>query len=169
MRKSNNLLVILILICGVALLAHNLDIISISWDIVWPIFPLVYGLYLFSQFYKTRNKDMLTPATILTGAGAVFFLNVIPHGLTWPGTIPWWPIFPLLWGLGTLFSYMAGNKDKSLLLTSTILICGSVFFLFGYTPWALSYLKFWPVILIAVCIVILIYNTRNTNKGRSEF
>lgn len=167
MRKSDNLLVILVLICGIALLAQNLGLISISWDIVWPVFPLVYGLYLFFQFYKTRNKDVITFATILTGAGAVFLVNSIPHGLTWPEAIPWWPIFPLLWGLGAFFTYMADRKDRNLLLTSAILIFGGIFFLFSNSPLAQGYLKFWPVILIAVCILILLYNARYASR-RSE-
>ncbi|HEX2947056.1 MAG TPA: hypothetical protein VHT96_14000 [Clostridia bacterium] len=169
MRKSNNLIVLLVLICGIALLAQNLGLISISWVAVWPIFPLAYGLYLFYQFYKTRNKDLITFATILTGAGAVFLLNAIPNGLTWPETIPWWPIFPLLWGLGALFTYLADKKDISLLLTSAILVCAGVFFLFSGAPQAQGYLKFWPVILITFCIVILLYNAVNTGRRRSEY
>lgn len=168
MRKSNNLLVILVLICGIVLLAQNLGLIFISWDIAWPVFPLAYGLYLFFQFYKTRNKDVLIFATILTGAGSVFFLDAIPNGLSWPVAIPWWPIFPLLWGLGTLFTYLADRNKRSMLLTSAILKCGGVFFLFSDMPRTQIYLKFWPVILIGVCIIILLYNVRNAARIRSD-
>jgi hypothetical protein len=165
MRKSNNLLVTLVLISGIVLLFINIGLISISFDFIWPLFTLVYGLYLFIQFFKTKNKEVLTTATILTGVGVVFLINTTVNNLPLQEMLPLWPLIPLLWGLGNLLTYLVDRKDKSWLLSSPVLLCGGAYFLLSNEPWIQGYLKFWPLILIAGCIMVLL---QNASKKRSE-
>ena len=167
MRKSSNLIVILILIGAFLLLFYNIGFISISLELLWPLLPLAYGLYLFAQFFKTKNKEVLTFATILTGSGILLLINTLFIGLSLQEMIPLWPIIPLLWGVGNLLTYLVDRKDTSLLLTSSILLCGSILLLFSQEPWIQSYLKFWPVILIVGCIVVLIHNSKGKKSSES--
>lgn len=165
MRKTGNLMGLLLLIVGVVLLFHNLGLISLSWKMLWPVFPLLVGLSLFFQYFQSHDKGVLIPATLLTGIGIFFFLFTMPWGLPWSSMGQWWPVFPLFLGLGFFLSYLSDRKDTALLIPATILLVVGSVFLAGNVHWAKTYLKYWPVILIIVGIVVFIENIGDKKEG----
>lgn len=168
MRKTGNLMGVLLLIVGMVLLFNNLGLITLSWKMLWPIFPMLVGVSLFLQFFRSRDKGVLIPATMLTGVGLFFFLFTLPHGIPWSGMGLWWPVFPLFLGLGFFFAYLADTKDTSLLFPATVLLVVGSVFLATNVQWAKTYLKYWPVILIIVGIVVFLGSTGEDKTGPTE-
>lgn len=153
MHKSRILTGLLLLSAGAILLTENLSFFKLSWSMLWPTTPLVYGLYLYYKFYQNRDKDALIFATLFSGVSLFSFL--LPPGLTWEQGMMWWPIWPLFWGLGIFLAYLIDRRDTKSLLNSTMLmVIGGLFLVTNYT-WAESYLKYWPVILIVFGTVFL--------------
>lgn len=165
MRKTGNLMGFVLLIVGMVILFHNLGLITLSWKVLWPAFPLLVGLLLYFQFYNSRDKGILIPATLLTGIGIFFFFFTLPNGLPWARMGQWWPIFPLFLGLGFFFTYLADRKDTGLLIPTTVLLVVGGIFLAGNVEWAMTYLRYWPIILILVGLVVLLGNLGEGKEG----
>ena len=155
MNIANKKLALLMLVCGVGLLAINLQWITLSWGVIWTFCPMLYGLSMYYEYYKSHNKDLLTLATFLTASGIFFFINAIDIGLKWPEEQPWWPVLPFFWGVGLLVTYLSDRKDKHLFFYSVVIMCVSIMLVYGSSIYEDEYLKFWPVILIIISIFIL--------------
>lgn len=158
MRKTGNLMGVVLLLAGIVLLFNNLGLIALSWQSLWPVFPMFVGLSLYYQFYRSREKGVLIPATLLTGIGIFFLIFTLPNGLPWSHMGLWWPVFPLFVGLGFFFAYLTDTKDTGMLIPATILLVVGSVFLAGNIEWAKTYLKYWPLILIVVGIVVFFGN-----------
>jgi hypothetical protein len=147
MRHKGNLTGFVVIIVGILLLLNNLDLIELSWERLWPVLPLALGVCFLIQFAQNRDKGILIPATLFTGVGIFFFMfttGVFP----WDAMGDWWPIFPLLLGLGFFFAYLADMRDSGLLIPATILLTVGGVFLARNNPVTRGYLKYWPVVLV---------------------
>jgi hypothetical protein len=162
MCKSKNLFGFLLLLTGLALQGQNLGLVSINWNRFWLITPLLYGLYLFFKFYKSRDKETLIYATLFIGVGIVFLIP--PYDLSWEEAMKWWPVCPFFGGLGIFFAYLMDKKDTNLLLTSAALTFTGGAFLASNFKWAQNYLKYWPILVIIFGIILIISNLTRFKK-----
>jgi hypothetical protein len=159
MKKTSIFLIITLLVSGAALLLNNLGVISIGLNLIWPLFPLTYGAYLFFQFRKNRNSDTLGSAVFFALIGAFFFAT---NFFAWPDALPWWPVFPLFWGLGILTTWLSGGRSNTRLIVQSVILLGiSCLLLFGSQSWAKDYFKFWPIILVFAGIIMFIRNRKS--------
>jgi hypothetical protein len=169
MYKANKKIAFLMLLCGGGLLAVNLQWVTLSWGVIWTFCPMLYGLSMYYEYYKSHNKDLLTLATFLTTVGIFFFINALEIGLQWPAELPWWPVLPFFWGVGMLVTYLTDRKDIYLFFYSVVIMCVSIMLICGSNIHEKEYLKYWPVILIIIGIIIFFRNKKvNPEQGGSN-
>lgn len=161
MQRTNYFLVVTLLVSGIVLLS-NLGIVTIGFGVIWPLFALLYGVYLFFQFQQKHQSDVLSPAVCFTLAGVFFFTT---NFFAWPEGIPWWPVFPMFWGFGNLLTWLTGGRrENGMLLQSFVLTSASLLIMLGSMSWADPYLKFWPILLIFVGVFLLFWNRKHVNS-----
>ena len=117
MLKSRNREILGIFLAGLGLLflLVNNGLLWFGWEAIWPLFPLIGGLFLLKVYASGRLPGQLFAGLVLTGLGAFFFVFST-------GMIPWgdmrilWPFFPLIAGLGLLALGATGDRPGSALV-----------------------------------------------------
>ena len=158
----------LLIFVGLILLVVNLDILDINFGDLWPLIILGISVVFFINWNKERNNSgLLFVGILLSTNGLLFLFNAITD---WELMEYLWPVFILAPGLGFLGMYSVDRKkDKGLIIPAYILIGLSVIFLVLQSPLD----EFWPLILIAIGIVILFQSkmslqSNNVNTSSSE-
>jgi hypothetical protein len=146
---------IVIIILGGALFLENLGIIYFDLANFWPVFILIAAYGFFQSWYQNREQVGQLFVAVILGIYGIFFQY---NELTYWVTIEYlWPVFILAPGVGFVAMYwFSSNRDRGHLIPGLILLAIGSIFLIVYSPLN----DFWPVILIALGIGILI-------KGRS--
>jgi hypothetical protein len=143
---------------------------------MWPIFPTLVGVSIFVGWLFTPNKranhGMMIPATINFLIGLFFFgftLGVFPWG--WMGVL--WPVFPLIVGIAFFVAWVFSLFSNWGLLipagvTATVGIVGLGFTLAGQSVLFASLLRFWPLALIALGVLVLFGGLLGSGRQRSS-
>jgi hypothetical protein len=168
MRKTGNLLGLFLTLVGIFLLFGNLGLIELDWNNLWPIFPLFLGLFFFLQYLNHKDKGIIIPATLFTGIGVFFLMFTLPNGVPWSQMSQWWPIIPMILGFGFFLAYLADMKDSGLLIPATVLLVVGGVSLSNTVSWTKSYLRYWPVLLILIGVVIFLGNLMVDVRGSKK-
>lgn len=144
---------VILIVLGIAFLLAQFNVIRS--DQVWPLFILAPGVGFWAMYFYSKDRQsqagLLIPGTITSLIGLLFFyLNFSD----WSQMEFLWPVFPLIVGVAFYVFYFASgknSKDRGILVPATILTAVGILFLmiarFSY--------KLWPIILIAVGILML--------------
>ncbi|MEJ2635913.1 MAG: DUF5668 domain-containing protein [Calditrichia bacterium] len=145
---------IFLILIGFLFLGNNLHWFEVDWENLWPLI-MVFGGLLFWIGWLVNRKEygLLMPGTILVAYG-LLFLYCASYGWYWMEDL--WPVFLLGPGLGFLFMYWGGQRERGLLIPALILIVLSVLFWSGHD----AFRFFWPILLILVGIYLLISHRR---------
>jgi hypothetical protein len=176
-RSSRNGVLIpgLILIgLGAWFLFRALGIDLPGMEAMWPIFPVIVGLSIFAGWLfaptKRGNHGMMIPAVITFLVG-VFFFGFTFGVFEWGDMAVLWPVFPLIVGVAFIVAWIFSLfRDWGLLIpggiTAGVGIVGLGFTVFGQVEAVVSLLRFWPVLLIGLGILVLIGGL--VGSGRKE-
>lgn len=150
---------LLLVALGCLLLARNLGYLPeetvpkiLAW---WPAIMIVGGALLLYRGISSQHGEGIVPGTILTVYGAFFLL--VPLGYLARGSLShYWGIFPGAVGLGFLLRYLLVRPRTSAPLVPAVvlLLVGALGLTGGLTGvgW-----RYWPVILIVIGSVLLIW------------
>jgi hypothetical protein len=147
MKKETGSLIwgIILIIIGFLFLGNNLNWFSFGLDELWPSLIILGGLFFWFGWLTNRSEfGLLMPGSILVIYGAMFQYSAL-YGWYYMDIL--WPGFLLGPGLGFLFMYLLGNREKGLLFPASILIVLSVIFWIGKNSW--------PLVLIVLGIFLL--------------
>jgi TM2 domain-containing membrane protein YozV len=102
---------IILLIVGGLLLAQQMDLHYLSWHLLWPLIPLVFGLRLLRDYSKDRDTGQFLLGSIFTGVGVIFLLENwdIINILSWISD--YWGI--LIIGIALLLFWQDYNERKN--------------------------------------------------------
>ena len=178
-RRGGSIVPAIILIAvGIFFLLVNADLLPrVSVAQLWPAFPVLLGIALLGQFFAGRMRDpgLVAGGTIFLLTGLFFFL--FTFNLTVPplGRIDWgdmarlWPAFPTIVGVALLLRWLAGGlRDRGLLIPVVILLIvglGGFAFTLGGFPTFRILADYWPVLLIALGVLVL---ARSFSRPRSS-
>jgi hypothetical protein len=154
MQKETRSLIwgVLLILIGFIFLGSNLDWFSFYWGDLWPLAIILGGLFFWIGWLFNRKEfGLLMPGSILLVYGIMFQYSA--H-FGWYYMDELWPGFLLGPGLGFLFMYLLGNREKGLLVPAFILI--GLATIFGIGDDAFHY--FWPLLLIGIGIYLLFKN-----------
>lgn len=116
---------------------------------IWPLLLIAFGaLFLVLWLRERTATGYLMPAAILVTIGLMFFATQ----MRWSQMQHLWPFFIMAPGFGFLAMYFLGKKEKGLLTPAVILLVIGSVFLLGAGTWQL----FWPFLLIAIGVLLLI-------------
>ena len=151
---------------------------------LWPIFPTIVGLSMFVGWLVSSNKrgsyGMMIPAVINFLIGVFFFAFTFGF-FKWRDMAVLWPVFPLIVGVAFFVAWLfSGLRDWGMLvpagITAGVGVVGLGFTLFGQVEAVTSLLKYWPVLLIGLGILVLIggvvgsgRRSRSSGEASQEF
>ncbi|MFQ6114727.1 MAG: LiaI-LiaF-like domain-containing protein [bacterium] len=152
---------IILIVMGVILLLHQLDFIFLRWRHIFPIILLALGVFFLISTVTRKDKGAAFPATVLLVLGLFFFFRNFAYfsvDYYFYDFEEYWPIFLIAFGLGFIVLYFFKPEDWGVLIPGGVLLFfGALFFLrsAGIFYWR-DFADFWPLILIAIGISIVI-------------
>ncbi len=123
--QSPKALGIFLIALGVLFLLLNNGLLWFGWEAVWPIFPLLIGLFLLKVFVGRRKPRQLFTGVFLLLLSLFFFsftLGIFP----WEKMFALWPTFPLIIGVSLLALAGVGRHTSSALVVGLAMILFSV-------------------------------------------
>ena len=154
MQKETRSLVwgVILILIGFLFLGSNLDWFYLEWGDLWPSVLILGGLFFWIGWLSNRREfGLLMPASILLVYGIMFQYSAL-YG--WYYMDDLWPGFLLGPGLGFVFMYLLGNREKGLLVPAYILIGLAGIFWIGDN----AFHYFWPLLLIGFGVYLLFKN-----------
>lgn len=164
MERKSFITGIILIGLGVLFLADNFDWISFRWANLWPFLLIIGGiLFWLAWFGNRREYGLLMPGTILIVYGLLFWYCTA-YGWWHMGEDNLWAFFMIGPGLGFVFMYLLGNKERGLLVPAGILIGIGSIFLSG--PHNLRLV--WPLALIAIGVYLLFKHRREQSGDKPK-
>ena len=143
---------------------------------MWPIFPTIVGLSMFVGWFVSPKKrgshGIMIPAVINFLVG-VFFFGFTFSFFEWGDMAVLWPVFPLIVGVAFFVAWVfSGLRDWGLLIpcaiTAGVGIVGLGYTMFGQVEAISSLVRFWPVLLIGLGVLVLIGGVVGGNRTKSS-
>ncbi len=163
---------VLLILLGLVFFAVTQGVFSLNWRTVWPIFPILAGVFLLVLAYTSPN--LLRRAGLVLGGTiplliGIFFFMITNDVLSRNDMGRLWPVFPLIVGIAFFAAYLAsGRQQWYYLIPGSVLTV--VAFVFGALLWSgTSYGalgQVWPVFLILAGVFLLFGNFRR--RGSNE-
>lgn len=146
---------LILILIGLALLANHLHMPLPRWRYIYPFVFILLGL---ASAYRIRGRgyrDGVFAAVFFLSLGAFFILR--SFGLIMY-IYPAWPVLLIAAGLGFLAQYFFVPQQWGVLVPGiALLLFGGAFLLHDLDFWYFYDLsKFWPIILIAFGVGILL-------------
>jgi len=158
MKLSDFLIGIGLVILGVIFLFDNFGYVRVEFWRIWPVLVILGGLGFWVGFFRNREDyGLIMPGTILVIYGLMFFYCAIAG---WWHMEHVWPGFMIGPGIGFFLMYLLGPKEKGLLIPAGILTGIGLVFMFQRT----SLLRYWPVVLIIIGVVLILKYTRDKKE-----
>lgn len=173
-RRSAFIPGLLLILLGAWLLARNLGVQLPGLDVLWPAFPLIFGLAFIFQYLLGGRKDtglvFVGVAAALVGA---FFFAFTLGRLPWNQMDRYWPVFVLIGGVAFLAQWLSNPGQRGLLIPAVFALAvglvGLVFTLQVASPALLQQAtKLWPLILVLLGFLILIGQFLRGNRDKDE-
>jgi len=149
----------LILIGAVYLAAQFMPDLQdlISGPNTWPLVVVAVGALLLLLAVLTGEAGLAVPASIVGGIGAILYWQNLTDG--WGSWAYAWALIPGFAGVGTLLSWLLGNRSGhtldagiGMIFTSIILFLIFGSFMGGFTalgPW-------WPALLVLAGLLLIL-------------
>lgn len=153
---------LLLMLFGVWLLARNLGWEPPGLDVLWPAFPLIFGVAFLFQYLLGGRKDsgLVFVGVAATLVGAFFFAFTLGR-LSWSQMDHYWPVFVLIGGLAFFAQWLTNPGQRGLLIPATFALVVGLVALFFTLRFASPELvrqasKLWPLVLILLGFLILL-------------
>lgn len=154
MIKSRNREILGIFLAGLGLLflLVNNGLLWFGWEAIWPLFPLIGGVFLLKVYASGRAPEQLFAGLVMSGLGAFFFVFST-------GMLPWgemrilWPFFPLIAGIGLLALGATGDRPGAALVVGLAAVIAAVVCFWAVRGSSGSrvltpLIRLWPLVLI---------------------
>ena len=139
-----------LILIGMVFILGNFGVFHPDWEMVFPWIIMIMGVLFWLGFLMDRSRSFLImPGTILVIYGAVFFLMA---KYTWASIESMGPVFILAPALGLYFTYLISQRNRSILITSTVLGVISLIFLLNSVP-VFKYI--WPFLTAGLGVYII--------------
>jgi hypothetical protein len=162
--------VVLVLIGLLFLLVSNH--LLLGWEHVWPLFPLLGGIFFLKLHAARKSGEVLFTGFALFLIG-LFFLLFTFHILEWEKMHSLWPTFPLIGGIA--FLALASTREHP----TSSLIVGIAAVLFAFVSYlhaggvigervAEPFIRLWPLVLIIAGAVVFLKASQHGNTAGPE-
>jgi membrane-bound ClpP family serine protease len=149
---------IILIIFGLLLLVHKLDIFYFDWHRTYPLVFMLIGVVLFISTVLYKHQSAAFWGTVFLLAGLFFFLrNYDFIEYYYIGEI--WPVFFIILGLAFVVLFLFKPQDWGVLIPGGIfLFLGTTFFLRNFHYWRAQEIiaRYWPLVLILIGIGVIV-------------
>lgn len=151
-----------LILLGAWLLAQNLGVPLPGWDKAWPVVLVAVGLAFLIQFFLGGREES---GLVFTGLAATllgaFFLAFTLGYIHWDQMGRYWPVFVLIGSAAFFGQWLCRPAERGLLVPAFLaLAVGGVALPITLrmvnAELAALVVKFWPVVLILVGVVLLV-------------
>lgn len=159
-KRAQEALGILLVFVGVVFFLVNNRLVWFGWAELWPVLPLIIGLFLVRVYFTRRKPRQLFWGTLFSLLG-FFFLIFSTHILPWSRMGILWPTFPLI--LGASLLVISGVIDRG---TSALVVgLGAVVIaMLGYMATGgviqerviIPLVRVWPLVLVGAGILVFL-------------
>jgi hypothetical protein len=152
---------ILFIVIGALILVDRLDLVDLSWKVIYPLVLLAVGVFFYLTFFSARQNNRVFLATVLSLLGLFFLLrnlDLFDLGFYFYSIEDYWPVFPIVFGAAFIVQFAFSGRDWALLVPGGLLLfVGSVFLAknLGFFFWH-HILESWPVILIVIGTLLIL-------------
>jgi hypothetical protein len=158
-EQHKKILGIVLVVIGLLFLLVSNNLV-LGWDDIWPLFPLLGGIFSL-KLYTVRKKGEILFAGVSLLLAGIFFLLFTFNILEWDKMHSLWPTLPLIGGVA--FLALAGTREHP---TSSVIV-GIAAVLFALVSYlhaggvisgriAEPFVRLWPLILIAAGVVVFL-------------
>jgi len=173
-RRSAFIPGLLLILFGAWLLARNLGVELPGLDVLWPAFPLIFGLAFVFQYLLGGRQDsgLVFVGVAAALVGAFFFVFTLGR-LPWSQMDRYWPVFVLIGGVAFFAQWLANPGQRGLLIPAIFALAvglvASMFTLRIASPELIRQAsKLWPLILILLGFLILVGQFLRGNRDQDE-
>lgn len=152
---------LLLILVGAWLLAQNLGVRLPGLDVLWPAFPLIFGLAFVAQYFFGGRRDSgLVFVGVASALLGVFFFAFTLGRLEWRSMDHWWPVFVLIGGAAFLAQWLVNPSQAGLLVPAGMALLVGLVALpltLGLASEAVveQAAKLWPLVLILGGLALL--------------
>lgn len=168
-QKKSTLPGVILIAVGLYLLLTQFNILSIDWNVVFPLGMLGLSAFFFISYSSKKDTSLIFPATILFVLGFFFFIrnyNLFDLKFYFYHMRDYWPVFLIAFGSGSAAQAAVKREGVGSVLIGVIAVLVGVMFLFdfSYIFYRFDWHKFWPIILILIGTSLIIkHRKRNSN------
>lgn len=155
----------LLVVIGLFLLLNRLDVFDFRWRHFYPIVMVAMGALFFISALRKSDRAGAFPGAMFLVLGLFFFFrnyDLFSFDYYFYDVEDFWPIFLIAVGAGFVALFLFKPEDWGVLVPGGVLLFfGSIFILraAGFYYWD-RFGDFWPVILIAIGLGIVINSFR---------
>jgi len=154
---------------GLLFLLVNNKLVWFGWDALWPLVPLLLGVFMLRDYRARRNPRQLFRGTLLMQFGIFFF--IFSSGiLSWETMHKLWPMIPLIIGL-SLIVLSASETDAPPMLFGIVLIVFAVVSFLAYSEViepriSAPFVRIWPLALVGAGVLIYLRGRKERLEGQ---
>jgi hypothetical protein len=168
-RRSSLVAGVLLILLGALLLILRLVPGFQAVVPTWPLIIVGVGLFLLVMALLTKTPGLAIPACIVGGIGTLLYWQAVTGN--WGSWAFAWTLIPGFVGAGLLVAGLLGENPSETVKAGAIMVIISIglFVVFGSLMGGFRLLgRFWPVILIAGGVLVLIAQGISWLSGRDR-
>jgi FtsH-binding integral membrane protein len=152
---------LLLIALGAWLLAGTLGVRLPSFETLWPVLLIVFGLaFVFQFFAEGRRSEGLVFTGVASTLLGAFFLAITLGPLTWNDAGRLWPAYVLIAGLAFLAQWLVRPSQRGLLVPALLALAvgaAALALTLGLVraDVARQITRLWPLLLIVLGLALL--------------
>lgn len=170
-RRNSEVFGIFLTVLGVLFLLVNNRLVWFGWDALWPLIPLLLGVFMLRDYMARRNPRQLFRGTIFVLSGIFFFLFTSGI-LDWSEMKSLWPTIPLIVGISLLVLSATGIEAPPILFGVFLI----AFAVVGYlaesevieSRISEPFVRIWPLVLVGAGVLIYLRGRRERFEGETR-
>ncbi len=162
-KRNSEVFGIFLAILGVLFLLVNNNLVWFGWDALWPLIPLLLGVFMLRDYYARRSPQQLFRGSFLVLFGLFFFL--FSSGiLGWDAMQTLWPTIPLIIGISLLILSAAAAEAPPVLFGIVLVVFAIVSYLAESEVIerriSEPFIRIWPLVLVGAGVLIYLRGKR---------
>jgi len=162
-KRNSEVFGIFLTVLGVLFLLVNNRLVWFGWDALWPLIPLLLGVFMLRDYHARRSPQQLFLGSLLVLFGIFFFLFSAGI-LGWEAMRTLWPTIPLIVGVCLLILSFAAAQAPPVLFGIVLMVFAIVSYLAESEVIerriSEPFIRIWPLALVGAGVLIYLRGKR---------
>jgi len=162
-KRNSEVFGIFLAILGVLFLLVNNSLVWFGWDALWPLIPLLLGVFMLRDYHARRSPQQLFRGSLFVLFGVFFFF--FSTGIVgWDAMQTLWPTIPLIIGICLLILSFAAAEAPPVLFGIVLIVFAIVSYLAESEVIerriSEPFIRIWPLVLVGAGVLIYLRGKR---------